>query len=203
METTRGNSNLVNWVVGNILSLNQHIVNLLPEEMLESEGFKVEKRRQEYCAIRRLKQAAFPDDIITYLPSGKPVLKTNKLEIGISHSNQWALFAYSNREFGCDIEEVSSRLLTVEERFCRGSEIECFSDNDRLRSLTILWSCKEAIYKLVKEPGIHFKTGMICNSVKGNRLNFTVHLANISKEIHCEIIPFENAILSIATYEKQ
>ena len=203
METTRGKSNLVNWIVGNILFLNECSKDLLPEEILEIEGFQVEKRRQEYQAIRRLKREVFPEDAITYLPSGKPVLKTNKLEIGISHSNQWALFAYSTLEFGCDIEEVSSRLLTVEERFCQSSEIECFSDNDRLRSLTILWSCKEAIYKLVQEPGIHFKTGMICSSITGNRLNFTVHLAQGSREIHCVIIPIENAILSIATYEKQ
>jgi phosphopantetheinyl transferase (holo-ACP synthase) len=202
MEILSGKSNLVHWSVGSIITLNQHGGDFLPEELKESEGNKIDKRRQEYLAIRRLKHEAFPNDTIIYLPNGKPVLKNNKLEIGISHSNHWALFAYSERAFGCDIEEVSSRLLTVQERFCRASELYCFESTDRLRSLTILWSCKESIYKLVQEPGIHFKTGMICNSVKGNRLNFTVHLAEISKEIHCEVIPFEHAILTIATHEQ-
>lgn len=200
METFLGNTNLINWRIGLIDSLRQKNEVLLPEEKAIICEFKSENRWSEFIAIRNLKEIDFPGQHIQYLTTGKPVFSDQNIEIGISHSAHWALFAYSELPFGCDVEELRPRLSTVESKFCTNAEVELFAITDRLTVLTTLWSCKESIYKLIQVPGIHFKTQIICQKVNQEQLLFLVNINNKSVNIACTAIQHESAIITFATY---
>lgn len=130
---------------------------LMEKELQELDLIANERRKIEYHSIRILKNRFFRETPIEYLPNGKPYLSGSNHTIGISHSKNFAVFAFSKVLFGCDIEEKDPRLFTVEDRFTGPSEtsrLEPYSSIDRL---CMLWTSKESIFKLLGVMGIQWK----------------------------------------------
>ncbi|HNQ67884.1 MAG TPA: hypothetical protein PKN32_05875 [Bacteroidales bacterium] len=76
--------------------------------------------------------------------------------ISISHSDELAGIIWSREtEYSLDIEKISSRMLRISNRAFSVEE-HTFAGAD-LRKLTILWNCKECVYKLANNKGIDFK----------------------------------------------
>jgi len=158
------------------------------------------KRKTEFLSIRYLKNHRFSGLDIAYENSGKPFFKDSKWHIGISHSNERALWCYALIPFGCDIESFDTRLLKVGSRFCNENEVLVASMGSPLKTLTCLWSCKEAIYKLVNQPGLDWKRDMWCETRAEQGLIFAVNLGAEITKIHCAIFPDETHLIAIATY---
>ncbi|MFM2037812.1 MAG: hypothetical protein RL432_751 [Bacteroidota bacterium] len=130
---------------------------LMEKELQELDLITNKRRKIEYQSIRFLKNRFFRETPIEYLPNGKPYLPGLYHHIGISHSKNHAVFAYSKILFGCDIEEKDPRLFSVEERFTNPletSRLEPFSYLDRL---CMLWTSKESIFKLLGIMGIQWR----------------------------------------------
>ncbi len=199
MIKNSGITNMVNWEIGEIQTLNNSIIQLTPKESAELFQLSSQQRKQEYKAIRVLKQFVFGSDEIIYGKNGKPELHHEGLFIGISHSKQWALFAHSLKAFGCDIEQPNERIHRVKDRFCSNDELELFAGEVGIIQLTQLWGCKEAIYKLINESGIHWKDQMRCTGISETNFTFTVE-TNKHFTVNCESFSLNNAIISIATY---
>lgn len=159
-----------------------------------------EKRKIEFLSIRFLKNQFFKGEDILYQKSGKPFFEQSKWKIGISHSSEIALWCFSARHFGCDIEAYNPRILKVKDRFCSSKELDVLKLDSDLEKLTCLWSCKEAIYKLVDTPGINWKNDMNCIAHIDDGIVFKVNFGQTSKTIRCSILPYSNHIISIATY---
>lgn len=146
-----------------------------------------EKRKIEYQSLRFLKNRFFKGSPIEYLPNGKPYLPGFHDNIGISHSKKHVVFAFSKVLFGCDIEEKDPRLFSVEARFTGPSEtsrLEPFSPLDRL---CILWTCKEAIFKLVGVMGIRWKEQCTLLHVDAPILTFQLALQDRIILVKCYI----------------
>ncbi|MBM3165713.1 MAG: 4'-phosphopantetheinyl transferase superfamily protein [Bacteroidetes bacterium] len=172
---------------------------LMLSEVQESEKILLERRKLEYMAIRRIKNHYFPQQRILYLPNGKPILEGSSLTLGISHSQNHALFAYSEVLFGCDIEEKNERLFTIKDRFVHPFELSNFSLFSNLDQLCILWSCKEAIYKLIGMRGINWKEQCILFKEAFPQLTFRLLLENHETLIHCHVKEFnENTWMAFA-----
>jgi phosphopantetheinyl transferase len=76
--------------------------------------------------------------------------------ISISHSDDLACVIWSREtEYSVDIEKISSRMLRISNRAFSDEELK-FAATD-LQKLTILWNCKECVYKLANNKGIDFK----------------------------------------------
>ncbi|MDD3740947.1 MAG: 4'-phosphopantetheinyl transferase superfamily protein [Bacteroidales bacterium] len=76
--------------------------------------------------------------------------------ISISHSDDLACVIWSrDTEYSVDIEKISSRMLRISNRAFSDEELS-FAGKD-LRKMTILWNCKECVYKLANSKGINFK----------------------------------------------
>ena len=195
-----GITNFVHWELGEIQALNASSAQLTPVENAQLMRLGSDQRKKEFKAIRVLKQGVFGADEIIYGMHGKPEIQQAGVTIGISHSSQWALFAHAAVAFGCDIEEPHERITRVVARFCSSEELELFGGEVGIIQLTQLWSCKEAIYKLVNEPGIHWKAQMRCTAISESKFLFTVETPLKHAVIHCETIHVNNAIISIATY---
>lgn len=195
-----GITNFVHWELREIRALNADYVQLTPEENSQLLRLGSDQRKKEFKAIRVLKHRVFGAEEIIYGLHGKPETPQAGVNIGISHSAQWALFAHAAVAFGCDVEEPNERINRVAERFCSTEELELFPREVGIIQLTQLWSCKEAIYKLVNDPGIHWKDQMRCIAISGSKFLFTVETPMKHPIIKCESLHVNNAIISIATY---
>lgn len=200
MITQRGNIAQVNWVLGEINVLNSSECSLNAEETSQLNSFRNAQRKKEFKAVRHLKQQIFGETLIRYGENGKPFINKPEVYIGISHSSNLALFAYSNIPFGCDIEEVTDRITPLADRFCSMDELGLFEGEAGSIQLTHLWSCKEAIYKLVNIQGIHWKNEMICTEIAGSIYTFNAFIGSQKIKVRCESILMNEAIFTIATY---
>ncbi len=200
MEKTRGNIALVEWAIGEIDMLDSHESILNLEEINQLNSFGSAQRKREFNAGRHLKHQVFGEKLIIYGENGKPRFDNSDITIGISHSAHWALFAHARIPFGCDIEEVSDRIIPISERFCSSDELELFAGEVGVVQLTQLWSCKEALYKLINIKGIHWKNQMRCIAISGTKFTFAVETGTENLIVNCNIVHVKNVILSIATY---
>ena len=200
MEKTRGNIALVEWAIGEIDMLDSHESILNLEEINQLNSFGSAQRKREFNAGRHLKHQVFGEKLIIYGENGKPRFDNSDITIGISHSAHWALFAHARIPFGCDIEEVSDRIIPISDRFCSSDELELFAGEVGVVQLTQLWSCKEALYKLVNIKGIHWKNQMRCIAISGTKFTFAVETGTENLIVNCNIVHVKNVILSIATY---
>jgi phosphopantetheinyl transferase len=200
MDKTQGNIGLVDWVLDEIDMLNSYESNLNIEEMNQLNSFGSAQRKREFNAVRHLKHQVFGEELIIYGENGKPRFDNSDITIGISHSAHWALFAHARIPFGCDIEEVSDRIIPTSDRFCSSDELELFVGEVGVMQLTQLWSCKEALYKLINIKGIHWKNQMRCIAISGTKFTFAVETGTEDFIVNCDSVLVKNVILSIATY---
>ena len=200
MEKTRGNIALVEWAIGEIDMLDSHESILNLEEINQLNSFGSAQRKREFNAVRHLKHQVFGEKLIIYGENGKPRFDNSDITIGISHSAHWALFAHARIPFGCDIEEVSDRIIPISDRFCSSDELELFAGEVGVMQLTQLWSCKEALYKLINIKGIHWKNQMRCIAISGTKFTFAVETGTEDFIVNCDSVLVKNVILSIATY---
>ncbi|MEY3049522.1 MAG: hypothetical protein RL365_1560 [Bacteroidota bacterium] len=200
MDITRGKIGLIEWTIESIDVLSSYESILNSEEINQLNTFGNTQRKKEYTAIRHLKHLVFGEELIIYGENGKPELIQSNLTIGISHSAHWALFAHSKTPFGCDIEEISDRILPLSNRFCSSEELELFAGEVGVLQLTQLWCCKEAIYKLINIKGIHWKDQMRCIAISGTKFTFVVETSTKDFIVNCDITLVKNVILSFATY---
>ena len=200
MEKTRGNIALVDWAIDEIDMLNSYESVLNLEEINQLNSFGNAQRKREFNAVRHLKHQVFGEELIIYGENGKPRFDNSDITIGISHSAHWALFAHARIPFGCDIEEVSDRIIPISDRFCSSDELELFAGEVGVVQLTQLWSCKEALYKLINIKGIHWKNQMRCIAISGTKFTFAVETGTEDFIVNCDSVLVKNVILSIATY---
>ena len=200
MDKTQGNIGLVEWAIGSIDELNSYESILNAEEMNQLNSFGNAQRKREFMAVRQLKHEVFGEELIIYGENGKPRFDNSEITIGISHSAHWALFAHARIPFGCDIEEVSDRITPLSDRFCSSEELELLAGEAGVMQLTQLWSCKEALYKLVNIKGIHWKNQMRCIAFSGTKFTFAVETGTEDFIVNCDSVLVKNVILSFATY---
>lgn len=200
MDKTQGNIALVDWVLDEIDKLNMGENILTIEETNQLNSLGNVQRKKEFNAVRHLKHEVFGEELIIYGENGKPKLNKSDIHIGISHTAHWALLAHATIPFGCDIEEVSDRITPLSDRFCSSEELELFSGEVGVIQLTQLWSCKEALYKLINIKGIHWKNQMRCIAISGTKFTFAVETGTEDFIVNCDSVLVKNVILSIATY---
>ena len=135
------------------------------EERLRYESFISDKRRREYYFTRvLLRSFGIPIDIY-YRATGKPLI--NNGHISISHSRNTVIIGYSqNHYLGIDIEYYNPKIFRIQNKFLNDQEVEEFDVKD-ISILTLIWSIKEAIYKMEDIPGLLFKEHIIVTEIDG------------------------------------
>jgi phosphopantetheinyl transferase len=117
----------------------------------EKPVIKSARRNREWLASRLLMQhLQLPK--LTYLPNGKPVLPAGHLSI--SHCDNLVALVLAETPVGIDVQQPTEQIRTILAKFCSPAEqarLMNASQTDptsALRDMTILWSAKEAIFKL-------------------------------------------------------
>ena len=111
-------------------------------------------RRKEILATRVLINVLGLNIFIEYRDR-KPLASNGN--ISITHSDSLVgIVWHETKKTTIDIEELSSRILRISKRAFSSDEFD-FAGND-IKKLTLLWNCKESVYKLVGVSGLEFKT---------------------------------------------
>ena len=113
--------------------------------------FKTEKRKKELLSTRILLRKLLPDDSISYNIHGAPELKNNKF-ISISHSKDLTAIIIGQSKVGIDVEKIREKALRVSSKFISKNAHKLISKE----KATLIWCCKEAIYKWYQKGKINF-----------------------------------------------
>lgn len=128
------------------------------KEKEEFDKIKVERRKKEYIATRLLLKGLIDKKPkISYLESGKPVLKNSHENISISHSSEFIVILISEKNIGIDVENTHRNIKKIANRFLCEEELNYIQNMADPQTATILyWSAKEAIFKCTDDDGILF-----------------------------------------------
>ena len=174
---------------------------LSPQELAKYQGFGSKKRSYQWLAVRFLTYKEFGiREKIQYAPTGQPLL--NCCQISISHTDQLVAVGLSNSALGIDIEQKNRNFRRIAVKYVSANEPQNLSD----WHLSLLWSAKEAVYKLWAEGGLSFKQNIVLNLPEKTGLygRFTGKIIKNSREVavFLSYYVFNQHFITIARYEK-
>jgi len=118
--------------------------------------FESEKRKKEFLSSRLLLNKLLNTSIISYNTYGAPEIKYDKF-IGISHSKNLTAIIISKNKVGLDIEQISNKTLKLSSKFIAKNKHNPLSKE----KATLIWCCKETIYKWHQKGNINFISDII------------------------------------------
>lgn len=133
-------------------------IELTPHCKERMNRMKSEMHRRGFLSIRHLMaEAGYVDADLYYDDLGKPHLKDGK-HISITHSKHFTgIIVSETHQVGIDIEMQRDKILKIAHKFTPITEYKTIANSDALiRKLTIVWGCKESLYKIYSEPGLSF-----------------------------------------------
>ena len=120
-------------------------------------------KRLQHLAGRFLLQflyPAFPYELVQIADTRKPFLPDEQYHFSISHCGDFAAAIVSrNSRVGVDIEIPTEKIERVKEKFLSPVERNSLEQHHRYFDqvhLTLLWSCKEAVFKWYGDGGVDF-----------------------------------------------
>jgi len=89
---------------------------------------------------------------------GKPHLNEGRHHISLSHSGDYAAGIVSELgSCGVDIEKFKDKIVAIGPRFCSDLELSRIEKSEEVKSLYLIWSIKESLYKLYGRKSVNFK----------------------------------------------
>ena len=74
----------------------------------------------------------------------------------MSHTVQYAVVGVGDRPVGVDIEQHRPQIERIAKKFLHQEEAKQVPEHDKIEWLTRLWTAKEALYKVMRQPGLSF-----------------------------------------------
>ena len=93
----------------------------------------------------------------------------------------------SNQSCGVDIETKRKQILKIKDKFLNQTDINNISI-ESISDITLIWTLKEAIYKLCQYPGIDFKDQIFVSTIdiKNNSANAYVDIDGSITNLKCK-----------------
>lgn len=118
------------------------------------------RRRLEWLSARTLIKEFGYDNLVKYHPSRRPFLAKSKAHLSISHSYPLvAVIVSPNFYVGIDVESHTRPFSHVANKYLSSKEKKWVDLNNN-KILSLIWSAKEALYKL---PGMEGLGGVDMN----------------------------------------
>lgn len=112
------------------------------------------RRRLEWLAARSLVREFGYQGHIMYHPTRRPFLAHSRSHISISHSYPFVSVVMSSKYYvGIDVESYARPFTQVKDKYITNSE-KIWVDMDDNRRMALIWSAKEALYKLPGMTGL-------------------------------------------------
>ena len=117
------------------------------------------KRLQHMAGRLLLKKlfSNFPLDLIKIADTKKPFLEDEAYHFSISHCGDYAAVIVSQKKrVGIDIELVTPKVERIKNKFLHQEEHSVFNPPLSIEQLTLMWCCKEAVFKWWSYGGVDF-----------------------------------------------
>lgn len=152
-------SQLLIWRLDEELDFFKEQCVLTSQERRRLDDISFNSRKREFLCTRYLLQTYFNKNaVLAYEVDGRPILKNTTWKISISHSKtHLGILLTDMGQPGLDIELVSPRVVKISQKFVGKEEEQAFSCADP-KTMTLLWSAKEATFKLLRYTAIDFKS---------------------------------------------
>lgn len=124
---------------------------------IRSEAASDKRRRERLSVTLLLRSLTGGKEFVEHDAEGRPFLAGAERFISVSHCPGYAAVCIASFPLGVDIERVSDRQFFVADKFLLPSEKACLSQsrNSPKEGAALLWSVKEAVYKLVSDESLH------------------------------------------------
>lgn len=131
---------------------------LLESELVKFNSITNRTRKLEFLCVRALLNEILGRKIlIQYEGSGRPIIDHDKF-ISISHAKNFVGIHFSkHKEVGIDLEIVSERVKRIQQRFLNTTELNAVNRKKEVKTLILLWSAKECIFKMMPHLNIDFR----------------------------------------------
>ena len=118
----------------------------------------------------------------------------------MSHSLQYAVVGVANRPVGVDIEQHRPQIERIAKKFLHQEEAKQVPEHHKIVWLTRLWTAKEALYKVMRQPGLSFAEQILVTPFSLNQGigSATVFTQESSHDFQLEFFTFDQHHLTIA-----
>jgi phosphopantetheinyl transferase len=118
-------------------------------------------KQLQHLAGRYLLQYLYPDfpyHLIEIADTRKPFLPNEEYHFSISHCGDYAAVIVSkDRRVGIDIELVTPKVERIKHKFVNPGELSIINSRQSISQLTLMWCCKEAVFKWHGSAGVDFR----------------------------------------------
>lgn len=131
----------------------------LKQVPLQREITHPHKRRQHLAGRFLLKYLfpGFPVKLIKVADTRKPFLEDEAYHFSISHCDDYAAAIVSTKDrVGVDVEIPSFKIDRIKNKFLGESEYSILDAQFSITQLTLMWCCKEAVFKWWSYGGVDF-----------------------------------------------
>lgn len=167
-----------------------------------------------YLASRCIIKEIFPRDQVFLNKNeyNQPTLLVNQVpfHISITHAADMAGIYLSKENLpGIDLEKIDQRIARVKHKFMNRVELEFGGSENQIISQSLIWSAKEALYKVYGKKELDFREHLHIHPFNINQNNLGVFTGDIIKDdfiqkhrIHYQII--DNIVLTYtSTYDAE
>lgn len=157
-QTVEENATLGLWEITETVDELLEILNFDPFIIQDISLFASEKRKLEYLAARVLLQEVLGEKkTITYTKNGKPYLVDKSHQISITHTGKYvAIILHPTYRVGIDVEKISDKVVRVQSKFLSEAERSAVDMTTTKTHLALLWSAKEALYKILEQEEVAY-----------------------------------------------
>ncbi|HPW90436.1 MAG TPA: 4'-phosphopantetheinyl transferase superfamily protein [Paludibacteraceae bacterium] len=157
-QTVEENATLALWEVTETIDELLDLLHVDPFIVQEISLFTSNKRKLEYLATRVLLQEVLDEQkTIAYTKRGKPYLVDKSFQISITHTGKYvAILLHPTYRVGIDIEKISDKVVRVQSKFLSDEERTSIDHTLAKTHLALLWSAKEALYKILGQEEVEF-----------------------------------------------
>lgn len=146
-------------------------------------------RKFEWLSIRSLLLELGAKYDISYDEHGKPHFKNSSSHLSISHSNNHvAVSLHKTEAHGIDLQFLTPKIKRIKNKFLKQNEFDQLTEIST-KELTILWSMKEALFKLYGKKDIFLKNNIEISSlkIKDNKACANGVISHLSHHIEVEM----------------
>lgn len=100
--------------------------------------------------------------VIAHNNDRSPYLNDTRFSISISHTQNFvAVILGKGQNLGVDIEQINPRIYKIRHKFCSDAENKYLTDDELLLPrLYVIWSAKEALFKIYGKGNLDFRKNL-------------------------------------------
>ena len=149
-------------ITENLEELKTMLNNAEITEKIEAKYSNTKRQSEQLVSHLIIKHLIGRAEEIKHRSNGAPYIQDKEKHISISHSRKSVAVAISNTPIGIDIEECSRKQYALYKRYTTPTEQEWIENTSNTTTqqqiAEIIWSAKEAIYKLANIEGLLFES---------------------------------------------